>query len=37
VAASELVPRDSVYGYTPKPIEMDKIKEILGKIYDGVF
>ncbi|MDR1486555.1 MAG: iron-containing alcohol dehydrogenase [Deltaproteobacteria bacterium] len=37
VAASELVPGDSVFRHSPKPIEMDKIKEILGKIYDGVF
>lgn len=35
VAASALVPGDTVYNYTPKPIEMDQIKTIMGKIYDG--
>lgn len=36
VAVAELVPQDTCYHYMPKPIEMEKIREILGKIYDGV-
>jgi alcohol dehydrogenase len=36
IAASELVPGDSCFRYSPKPIDMDQIKIILGKIYDGV-